>query len=335
METLDDTNWRAIVAEALLAPSVHNIQPTRVRIDNPGMLTLLYDRRRALPIADPKGVDVEKSHGAFVEGLVLALSARGLGARLTFIDLPEEPHHHAFARLAIEGRCERDPLQTFVATRASFRGVFDAPDAETDAALDALETACEDLHLLRDRHTLSTLASFYDDVSLDVLSDAPYRAELIRWMRLSRDHEHWGRDGLNADAMALSRFEAAGANIVLRDGVFETLDAIGLARPLIGESAKVRAASAVALFHLPQELSAFETGRRFYRVWLTMESLGLALCPMSVLADIPSAAERTKRDYRLDPQHTLVNVLRIGKRPAGPSHARARLPIDEIILPSL
>src|SRR5215510_1246156 len=77
MITLSDDDLRAILTEACLAPSVHNIQPTRWRLGS-GTLDLLGDTRRAIPVADPVGRDWYLSHGAALEGLSLALGRRGL-----------------------------------------------------------------------------------------------------------------------------------------------------------------------------------------------------------------------------------------------------------------
>src|SRR5712671_5036710 len=49
-------------------------------------LLLLGDPSRAIPVADPAGRDWRLSHGAHLEGLALALAARG--ARLSSIEKP-------------------------------------------------------------------------------------------------------------------------------------------------------------------------------------------------------------------------------------------------------
>ncbi|CAN7622530.1 hypothetical protein LJR009_005562 [Bosea sp. LjRoot9] len=57
---------------------------------------------------------------------------------------------------------------------------------------------------------------------------------------------------------------------------------------LTSERAKT-ASGAIALFHRPAREDPLETGQAFYRAWLTIERLGLAACPVSVLADWPEA----------------------------------------------
>jgi hypothetical protein len=115
--------------------------------------------------------------------------------------------------------------------------------------------------------------------------------------------------------------------------MFPLLDAIGLAKPLIAEGAKVRSAAAVALFHRPADEHEIETGRRFYRVWLEIERVGLCLCPMSVLADDQLTAQALLREHGIDAGRKLVNVFRIGRRPPNAKQApRARLPAAQLLV---
>ena len=76
---------KVAVADARLAPSVHNVRPSRWRLAG-NRLRLLGDPARAIPVADPVGRDWRLSHGAHLEGLSLALAARG--ARLIDIQMP-------------------------------------------------------------------------------------------------------------------------------------------------------------------------------------------------------------------------------------------------------
>ena len=61
---------------AILAPSIHNTQPWAFRIVN-NTIELYADRRRALPIADPKGRALTISCGAALGYLQLTISHFG------------------------------------------------------------------------------------------------------------------------------------------------------------------------------------------------------------------------------------------------------------------
>lgn len=322
----------ALAEAANRAPSVHNIQPARFRFEPDGAITLLEDRSRRLFVGDPHGADNQKSLGAAAEGLVLALSERGVGAGIDMAPDEGDPFRQV-ARIVPAAAAAPDPLAAFAARRASYRGVFH--NLSDRAALQTLAVACPDWHIVEAPDAIARISDLFDAVSMQVLRDDAYRRELVSWMRLSRGDPNYTRDGLSAAHMALSSFEAAGAGAVMGD-LFPLLDRIGVAAPLISERAKVRSAAAIALFHRPADEPEFETGRRFYRVWLEVERCGLALCPMSVLADVGEAAATLMREYGVAPGRKLVTVFRIGARPASYTQPpRARLPARALILPGV
>lgn len=311
----------SLVDAANRAPSVHNIQPARFRFLDERSIELVEDPQRRLFVGDPEGKDNQKGVGAALEGLALALSERGFGAEVSG------------ARVQFASGAGRDPLAPFVEKRASYRGAFAPPSNRDRAALGEIAAACSDLHIIEAQGEIAELARLFDDVSMEVLRTSAYRAELLSWMRLSQRHPNYDRDGLNAAHMALSPIEANGAGIVLGATAFPLLDAIGAARPLIAESGKVRSSAGLALFHRPVDEPELDTGRRFYRVWLEIERAGLALCPMSVLADVPHAAARLLQEAKLS-DRKLVTVFRIGRRPPKfVQPPRARLPARELIVP--
>lgn len=321
----------ALIEAANRAPSVHNIQPTRFRIDDERTITLLEDTRRRLFVGDPEGKDNQKSLGAAFEGLMLALAARGLGGEIEKLSGVGDLRETVRVRIASGGVA--DALEPFAQSRASYRGAFAKPVDADQAALAQIAERCPDLHIVEGADVLQHIGRVFDDASIEVLRAPAYRAELLSWMRLSIKHPQYQRDGLNAAHMALSPVEALGAGIVLGSGAFPALDSVGLAEPLISESGKVRSAAGVALFHRPADEPEFETGRRFYRVWLEIERAGLALCPMSVLADVPRVAQSLLREHGIGADRKLVTAFRIGRRPPNwKQPARTRLPVSELIV---
>lgn len=130
----------------------------------------------------------------------------------------------------------------------------------------------------------------------------------------------------------MSAIEAAGAGLVLRPGVFEGLDRIGLAGALVAEAAVVRSASAIALFHRPAGEAPFETGRRFHRVWLGFTQVGLSASPMAVLADDVEARARVQADFGIGDDRRLITAFRLGVAPARDLTPKPRLPLDTLIV---
>lgn len=321
--TLDAETFRALVAEAALSPSVHNTQPTRWRLTPDGRVQVLEDERRRLPVGDPEGRDLNVSHGSAVEGFCLAAGRRGLS-----VDVGRDGVH--VAELTVRPGEVSDPLAAYLTQRRTYRGKFEGGQA-AHAALSRLERS-EDVIVVQTTKRIAELARLYDEASLRWFRNAPYRAELVSWMRLSRRHPSWSLDGLNAEAMEMSGIAAAGAAVVLKPRVFETLDRVGLASTLVAEAAVVRSASAIALFHRPANEAPFDTGRRFHRAWLGFSQAGLSAAPMAVLADDVEARERVKADFGIGGDRRLIIVFRLGIAPVRDLAPKPRLGLDSLIV---
>lgn len=328
---LDRSLFETLIAEARLAPSVHNIQPTRWRLLDADTVLVLEDAERRLPAADPSGHDVRLSHGAAIEGLSLTCGRHGL--RLSRVELGDGSEKvaglRAIARLTLAAGGTADPLAAAVAGRRSWRGRFAAADARLQEALQKL-AAAPDLFIVPPGPAVAAIAEMGDRAGFHFLCEDEHRRELLAWMRLSRRDPRYGRDGLNAEAMALGSVEATGAALVLGP-LFPLLKRLGLAEPLTRERAKT-ASGAIALFHRPLGEDPLETGRAFYRAWLAMAAQGLGACPISVLADWSVSNAALVARHPLPAGRRLVNVFRLGRVPPGAASHRARLPVAELIV---
>jgi len=150
-------------------------------------------------------------------------------------------------------------------------------------------------------------------------------------MRLSPRHPGWALDGLNAEAMEMSRVEALGAGLVLKPGVFETLDRLGAASLFVAEADVVRTAQAIVLFHRPDTEHPLITGRRFYRLWLDVAALGLSAAPMAVLADDEATRAIIAQEFVIAPGRRLITAFRLGIAPPAPKGPKPRLPIEALM----
>ena len=339
--SLDRAELIALVEEARRAPSVHNIQPTRWSLAGARGLALRADPDRRLPVADPTGHDVRVSLGAACEGMAIALARRGYVAGPAETAPSVSPANvgsspaaavESVAWLPFERGERPDPLADAVLHRAAYRGAFKTTDA---ALLDRLGRQLEPAGhvLVRDRARIKELAKMADHASDELLRNPGYWPETWRWLRLSSSDPGWDRDGLNADALALSGVERVLGRVLMAPPAFESMRRLGLAGALISERSKIESAGALILFTAPAGEDPFATGRVFYRTWLEVTSCGLALCPISVLTDSKRTNAEIRRLFALPAERRLVNVFRVGQAPAGfPKRLTPRLPAEELIL---
>ena len=317
---------RQLVEAAIASPSVHNVQPARWRIHGAG-LVLLEDTSRRLPVGDPSGNDTAISLGAAAEGVAIAASGLGYATHIERTAADTGPLREV-ARLSFAPGGQPDPLLPVLSQRASWRGSFRAPSSAD--RIRALGLMTPDLAVNVEPERIDAIAARYDSASYAIMRDARFRQELRHWMRLRRDHPHWSRDGLNADAMQLSPLEATAAGAVLGP-LFAPLDAIGVAPHLLAERKGFANAAAVGLLYRPVGEDPFESGRAFHRRWLAIEAAGFGANVLAALVDHRATATAMASEIGLGPDGRLVSAFRIGLRD-GNGFTPARLPLTQVLL---
>lgn len=317
-----------LVTQASLAPSVHNVQPARWRLDGDAVW-LLEDRSVRLPAADPTGRDAAMSLGAAFEGFAMAAAQEGLYVTYTVADGPSAEDLRPVARLTFAPGATADPLARQVEARQSWRGDFAAPTPEDrQTAQQLTDTDCI---AVTGPATIVVIAKLFDISSFFFLLQEDFRAELLSWMRLRRRHRNWGRDGLNAEAMRLGFIERLGARFLLGWG-FRPMLIYGRAEKLLSEEKRTTGSTAIVVFHRPVTEDPFESGRAFYRAWLRIEEAGFGAAVLAALADDSHSAAALAAIAELEDDRRIVSAFRIGRRPKHKPFARARRAVDEVIV---
>ncbi|MEM8836500.1 MAG: hypothetical protein AAGE89_00280 [Pseudomonadota bacterium] len=326
---------KTIVEEASLAPSVHNIQPVRWVFDD-DRLILMRDRSVRLPHGDPTDRDVMISAGACLEGAAIAASRQGFSTRFEAEKtVSESGAYQHLGALHFSPGGEVDALAAFVESRRSWRGPFErATDEDRERAVSLGGSSCAIFAGNDDVRQIGRLA---DGASLRFMADADFREELVSWMRFKPVHPHWSRDGLNAKAMHMSGFEALAAFFVL-GRTFGVLHKLGLAGFLVSEAKRYSRAAGFLLVHRPVEETPLESGRHFYRHWLEIEKAGFSSQVVAALTDDAETCAVLHKKAGLSNDRKLLTAFVFGKPLVSDvardeAAARARLPVEEIIIP--
>ncbi|MFE6666498.1 Acg family FMN-binding oxidoreductase [Streptomyces sp. NPDC057697] len=99
-QPLDETTLKALVADAIAAPSMHNAQPWRFRYRSADRsLALRAEFDREMPEADPSTRGLHVGCGAALLNLRVSACHRGLDAVTTLLPVPADPSLVATVRL--------------------------------------------------------------------------------------------------------------------------------------------------------------------------------------------------------------------------------------------
>ena len=186
------------------------------------------------------------------------------------------------------------------------------------------------LRIITTAPELALLGKIAAAADLALLQQPAMCTELRRWLRLSRADPSWYRDGLNAECMGWSRFEALVAGQLIKPSMVRLLEKLGLARMLL--SPLPPSAPAICLLTAPAEAfvaGRVESGRQLQRVWLAAAAAGLCTHPLSAAVDHEASRAETFRLFGVGTGEVHVNLFRLGFSPlCAHSH---RLPVDEIL----
>lgn len=326
--------WRHVAMQAHAAPSVHNTQPWRLRLE-PRRLSIIADRTRQLPVLDPTGRQMMLSCGCALFNARIAAAAEAVPIRVT--RFPDGTQSDVLAHLdlcaagdpAADAPAPADELRMFdeaIRDRHTNRRKFsdepvprDAIDAVLHAA--AIEQAVAiEVRNEQDRTTLARLSQRADAMQY---ADPAYRAELRRWTT----DDPTRRDGVAA--RAVPHVDAgSGDEIPIRD-----FDARGTGF-LPTETGSTREQCLVLLGTDGDDPEAWlHAGEALERMLLEITCRGLAASPLTQVVEVSSERAALRSELRLT-MHPHV-LLRIGYAPPTPGSSRRALAdvVDEQLVP--
>ncbi|MBI2687698.1 MAG: nitroreductase family protein [Acidobacteria bacterium] len=213
-----DNAMVTIIEAAMRAPSSHNTQPWRFRVDDFGV-HLYADRTRALPVNDPFDRELTMSCACVLFHIRVAAAAQGIASDVFVLPNPADPDHLATVKLHRGDYSVTDAsLIAAIAARHTYRKAFE-PQQIPEATLDKLCAAAAQegawLAILSGeqvRHDTAALVAEGDAIHW---ANPSWRRELAAWM-------HPRRQG---DGLTIPWLAAPFAQMIVR--TFDRGDGIG------------------------------------------------------------------------------------------------------------
>jgi hypothetical protein len=203
--------WEEIISVARWCPTVHNLQPHKVKILSRDTAELYYDPARLLPIGDHKSVFATVAMGIFIEYLSIAASKHGKSVVMngTANDIKADATGlQLFATLQIVDRQSAETLRPeLIIQRRTSRLHYDGkPIARrTIAQLTAIsEYEGYRLAFTEDEAMVDMLVDLNQDVLFEDLDDDANRNELNGLFRYTSAQAELHKDGLWAECMGFS-----------------------------------------------------------------------------------------------------------------------------------
>jgi hypothetical protein len=183
---------------AILAPSTHNTQPWRIKVED-SSCQIFIDRSRQLPAADRLQRDMYISLGAFLKNLEMAAKAFGVYDRTDIADQTEdlvaEVHFKGLA--SGQQRVKDQKLLSSIQTRSNYRGPL-APLTISDdlSSFISSQTTKEiKLKLLKDRRQIEELAGLTAKGLKLAYANPAFRREIASWINPNTSRKRAGIPG--------------------------------------------------------------------------------------------------------------------------------------------
>lgn len=320
-----DGTAKAILYHASLAPSGHNSQPWRIRIQRPEVWVVEADADRRLPAVDPENRELLLSLGAFAENLSLAAGAMGWAADIEVIGRAR--HDRDVMRVSLrKDRPTNYPLRRLKARRTVKNGFLPTEIAAGD--VEALSKPLEGRLSYFPRgstHAACIQESAVENYRIQTLRDDAQR-ELVQWLRLSDRDARRYRDGLTTEGMEIQGIKGWFVRHFVEPADFlkdsYRRQGVDLAR----EWAQQGAGWLVVTSPGQAVSDLIETGRRFERMALLARERGIAIQPMTQILEEENGLSliAEHHGHALFPQF----VLRVGYLKAYPDPVSLRRPVE-------
>ena len=306
-----------LITTAGMAPSLHNSQPWRFLIDA-DRIELHADPERALPTADPYGVEQRIGCGAALLNLRLGLLGHGIRADVTIAPDITRPDLLAVVRPGGHKRATPDEERLLQAipqrrtNRHPFSDVAVTPHEQHSMRRAALAEGAW-LHIVSAHEERIRLQELAHRAHRMQMADPAFTAELRKWTATA------GRP----DGVPLS---AGGPQPAPHNRWVKRDYTGGHGARAEGRDFEHQPTIAVLTSHLSGAAADVRTGQALQRVLLTATAAGLATSFLSQIIEVPQTREELR--HLIGGTRPPQVVLRIGRGwpvPATPRRAAAEL----------
>lgn len=320
-----DTTSKSILYYAGMAPSGHNSQPWRVRIETPGVWIIEADHDSELPAVDPENRELMLSLGAFVENLSLAAGAMGWTAHMQIV--AQTRRDRDVVRVTFhKGKPTLYPLKRIVQRRTVKHGQQPRELSASDVEALSLQTRGDLFYFPKgSEHAACIREAAVENFRIQTARDEAQK-ELVQWLRLSDRDALRHRDGLSTEGMEIGGFKGWFVRHFLKPEDF--LKAANRRQGVALTAELAHQGGGWLVLTSPGETVAdlIETGRRFERMALLARERGIGIHPMTQILEEKAGLSQIVRHHgnSFFPQF----ILRVGYVEKYPEPVSLRRPVE-------
>lgn len=317
-----DARMRELVRYAALAPSSHNTQCWRFRVDE-RLVSILPDLQRRCPAVDPDDHHLFVSLGCAAENLVQAAAAMGLHGDPVF----RSDASGALDVTLAPTKARPSPLFDAIVHRQSSRTEFDGkPLSNEDLRLLAAAGTGNGVRveLITEPRAMASVLDFVVQGNTAQMRDPAFVRELKQWMRFNGAQAATSGDGL---------FSACSGNPTGPEWVGSRMFDLFFKEKAENDkyARQVRSSAGIAVFvsEVDDQAHWVEAGRAFERFALQATALGIRNAHLNQPVEVASLRPEFARSIGVT-SGRLDLVIRFGRGPEMPRSLRR--PVEAILV---
>jgi hypothetical protein len=302
-----DQELQEILYLAALAPSSHNIQGWKTKVDpKNSLITIEADRSRALSVVDPKNRELFISLGCYTETLLYAFMTFGYDAAFSY----DDENHRCVVNYSKTAGERDDNAIELIKRRHTDKSPFivgkridDSVEHDISGQIPCVEfypAGCDEYNDIKSATFEAYEAQAYNGEAAE---------ELSKWLRLSDKEAKETKDGLPAEQLNIYGIKKV-LYYLFTD--HESAKGESFAKQGIETCQKQLESSAgfAVVYGDNNEAALVECGRDTVKLWLSLTEQGISVHPMSYALEEDRMKQELKTDLNTDSDPQMI--LRIG-----------------------
>ena len=290
-------SWFELLEIAKWCPTVHNLQPQKLKIISDTEAHLYYDPKRLLPIGDSQSIFATVAMGIFIEHLSIVAGSFGYQVNLikVFDDISvNQSENTLFAKLQLSERSTKETIESGLITkRRTSRNKYDGMPVSTSLFHTIKNESAnfnKEFFHTSDKQFIKLIKRINQEALFDDLNNNPIREELDNLFRYNKKDAALKKDGLWSKCMGFS-----GA---LLKSVFQNHEkwTKGISKVLLKKTyiSSLKGTSSLGWFggDFKNTNDYLNCGRMMARCWLLITKEGAYIQPFGSLVTNEKAKEK-------------------------------------------
>lgn len=192
--TGDEDRFKFLLRFAILAPSSHNSQPWKFRIDD-NQITVFSENSRALPKSDKDGRQLFISLGTAIENILTSADFYGYKTDIRYFptDIPDAVVSISLTRVRNELNSDEKLIRSII-NRHTNRNKY-SDKKLSDGFLGWIRSLSSDkfkIHIVDDKKQKDAVSDIVADAMIEAMDDKDFRSELSKYVRSNITKEKVG-----------------------------------------------------------------------------------------------------------------------------------------------